>query len=269
MKSRRGAAPPCPEHPTARTWRDGYYGKRGARGYFQHPRFRCRPDSSLPATHGFSNHRRVIAGVPAYCEHCDRAVGREEGPRTPTRCEYAISEIARSLYDLATGESYRGTSTLRRIEIDRPARARWRGHERFSSQAHLARDWLEAFGPVVLEGKEARAWPSVLVLDDKGFQAKLRSRSAISFRVYGGFDPKRQQLVRLAFYRDRTQWLDFLDLLPGQPEVVVADRAPALLDALKYRWPATRVWWSHWHIQHRQLTSNANTSTAASLRVTH
>lgn len=257
MKSRRVVAPTCTQHPDAHTWHDGYYGKRGVRGYSRHPRFRCRPDAARPETHGFTNHRRVNAGGDPYCEHCDRAVGKDEGPRAPRNFEFAIGEIARALYDLAAGESYRGTSKRRRLVIDRPARHRWHGEERFSSQGHLTRDWLEEFAPAVLDGKEPTSWPRVLVLDDKGYNPRLGSRRAPGFRIYGAFDAQRQQLVRLAFYPDGKSWRVFLDELPGQPEVVVADHGNAILGAVRDRWPTVRIWRSHWHLQHRQLTNEA------------
>jgi hypothetical protein len=257
VKSVAGSASPCPDHPASHTWHDGYYGKRGVRGYFQHPRFRCRPDPSLPGTHGFTNHRRMATQGDLFCEHCERVRGKHDGPRTPQDFEFAIGEIAASLYDLASGASYRGTSKLRRREIDRPARIPVRDRDPFSSQGHLARDWLEEFGWIVLDGKEYRAWPRILVVDNKGYRPKLRMPHRGGFHVYAALDAIGQQLVRLTYYPDRSYWLPFLDQLPGEPEVVVVDGDPAILSAITYKWPKARTWRSHWHIQHRQLTNQA------------
>lgn len=258
----RGPAPLCPEHPQARTWRDGYYGRRGARGYFLHPRFRCRPDRSRPETHSFTTHRRIAGGADPYCEYCERQRGVDEGPRAPREFEYGIQEIATSLYDLATGSSYRGTSKLRRREIDRPARAqpvdRRGGADRYSNQGHLVRDWLEEFGPIVLAGKEPRSWPRILLLDSKGYRPKLRvNRSSPYFYIYGAYDGLSQQIVRLAFYRTRHAWADFLDERPGEPEVVVADDAPEIHAPVVAKWPSVRLWRCHWHLQHSQLHDDA------------
>lgn len=261
----RAAAPPCPEHPRGRTWHDGYYGKRGQRGYFLHPRFRCRPDRSSSETHGFTTHRRIARGSDPYCEYCERQRGVDEGPRTPREFEFGIQEIATSLYDLATGSSYRGTSKLRRREIDRPARAYpvdgRSGEARYSNQGHLVRDWLEEFGPVVLAGKEPTRWPRILLLDSKGYRPKLRSsRDDPYFYVYGAYDGLSQQIVRLSFYRTRGAWVDFLEELPGEPEVVVADDAPEISLAVQYKWPRARFWRCHWHLQHSELHNDAQPS---------
>ena len=192
-----------------------------------------------------------------FCEHCERVRGKHDGPRTPQDFEFAIGEIAASLYDLASGASYRGTSKLRRREIDRPARIPVRDRDPFSSQGHLARDWLEEFGWIVLDGKEYRAWPRILVLDNKGYRPKLRMPHRGGFHVYAALDAVRQQVVRLTYYPDRSYWWAFLDQLPGEPEVVVVDSDPAILGAIAFKWPKARIWRSHWHIQHRQLTNGA------------
>lgn len=257
----RAPAPSCPEHPRGHTWHDGYYGKRGQRGYFLHPRFRCRPERDRPETHSFTTHRRIVRGTDPYCEYCERQRGVDEGPRTPQEFEFGIQEIATSLYDLATGSSYRGTSKLRRREIDRPARGssvdRRSGETRYSNQGHLVRDWLEEFGPVVLANKEPTRWPRILLLDSKGYRPKLSvRRSDPYFNIYGALDGLSQQIVRLSFHRSRGEWAGFLDELPGAPEVVVADDAREIALAVQDKWPRTRLWRSHWHLQHCQLHSD-------------
>jgi hypothetical protein len=127
------------------------------------------------------------------------------------------------------------------------------GDPRYSNQGHLVRDWLEEFGPVVLADKEPTRWPRILLLDSKGYRPKLRARREEPyFYVYGALDGLSQQIVRLGFHRSRVEWLDFLDQLPGQPEVVVADDGLEIALAVRDKWPGVRIWRSHWHLQ-RQL----------------
>src|SRR6202035_5890908 len=123
-------------------------------------------------THGFTNHRRVVGRSDLYCEHCERALSKNEGPRTPRGFGFSIQEIATALYDLASGGSYRGTARLRRRAIDRPVRSGLNRNVGFSNQPHLVQDWLEEFGETILEGMEAMSWPRVAVLDEKYFCIK-------------------------------------------------------------------------------------------------
>ena len=256
MKAHTLPAPACPDHPRGHTWHDGYYGKCGERGYFQHPRFRCRPRPGHLETHGFTNHRRVATHGHSYCEFCDRARDGSEGPRSPNHFQFAVPEIATSLYELSAGSSYRGTAKLRRREIDRPARRRnLDDEERFSNQGHLVQDWLEEFGPIVLDGKLATSWPRIMVLDDKGYVPAL-SRRGGRFRICAALDAGSHQLVRMAFYPGYASrnWWDFLSLLPGQPEVVVTDDSRSIGAIVQAMWPDTRIWSSHWHLR-RQLAN--------------
>jgi hypothetical protein len=243
------------------TWHDGFYGKRGVRGYFQHPRFRCRPERGQPQTHAFTTHRRLLPSGDPYCEYCERQRGVDDGPRTPTHYQFGIVEIATTLYELASGSSYRGASRLRRFSIGRPARAlpvdRRSGDDRTSNQGHLARDWLEEFAPVVLAGKEPRRWPRILVLDCRGYHPRLRpGRPPGSFYVFAAYDGLAHQIVQLGFYPARYGWWHFLDQLPGEPEVVIADDAAEIHHHVTTKWPRARYWHCHWHLQ-RQLHNDA------------
>ena len=144
------------------------------------------------------------------------------------------------------------------------------------THGQTAADWVEVFTDVVLAGEEDASWPDVVLLDSTNFWRRRGGRQVPAFAVlmaYGydlvpavsepdpeavadddpeqNFDnpwastPMAPAVTRGRLLRaeavprsNTTAWTDFLRSWPGNPKVIVADRAPEIRGAVSAAWPA-------------------------------
>ncbi len=159
--------PPCPLGHSGTVLLDGHRKIQG--GAHDKQRYICVPDDgsgrhkfspSLPARrsrlHG--SHRRL-------CLACQRPYQRNDGVPTARHFVFAVKEQASILDLIGKGQSFRAISRAFRSHLGRP-----------SLEAHLAMDYLDVFGPIVIGRVAEQRWPLVVQLDAKPLRRRIHRR---------------------------------------------------------------------------------------------
>lgn len=229
--------PVCPRtgHDQFRVSRDGTYGKR------RRQLFRCTDPSGV--FHRFVPpvpRQRAESGV---CDLCDNQVHVHQGPVALPNGLYEVREIAEALVSISKGLSY--TETARRV------RGRYWGTSGKTRRApgtveggQTVADWLNQFGPVILEAYEETHWPETVVLDGTSF-LHTNARTGVSSQLFNvlcawGYEAgdKKGRLwqVKASPSAQGADWQDFLSALPGKPVSVVCDADKGLVAGVKAHW---------------------------------
>lgn len=248
--------PKCPQHPESRVVRDGRYGARK-----QYQRWRCVPvgcDRKSAESHLFQPvlPKKAVGGPHGECVECERGWHAGEGMDTAWRDRFSLREKAAALVYLAQGHPYR--QAARQVRL----RAQLRGAD-VSIDGRLTGDWVSMYAPV-LRRQLFRThpyfaeWPEVLVLDHVPFHGRdtyadgaPKPSGRLRFAVLGALSygegsvedahqaGRRPKVWRYGAYEGTraSDWLHFLNQLPGRPLWVVCDGDPALLAALEKKWP--------------------------------
>lgn len=253
-----------PAHRDRTVWRDGYFGRAPRR----RQRYRCfDPADPENTTHKFTPRVVRLEAATARCLDCESPLSVGQGPNAARRYDFAAREIAAALVGLANGATYSEASlTARRTVfaltehfpgVDRPTGLRavktgvghaqpgQRGNED-SINGTLVANWVEAFTDIVL-GPEQLEVPQVLLLDSTTFTRRHNGRRNPAFTVLCayGYAPgeTKGRLLRAVAYRSNTEltWANFLEALPGMPEVVVTDGGPDVIAGVGARWPKEGV----------------------------
>lgn len=258
--------PGCPEHPRNRVWLDGFEPCRWS-DVHRRPRYRCVTDAgtkghsfSLPVAVRQPTERHPDAG--AACPACEHVYGRHEGVRTGRDFVFGHQEIARLFLRVGEGMSLRAASEELRASVLRSPGGLT------SRQANLAVDYLDAFAPEVVAALHPRRWPRVVVIDSRtlftrGYRA-VRGRATdgvpdeawlgelkagtILVALDGAARRPVPCLMRVAGAKDTESWRDFLAVLEGTPEVVVADLDAGIARAVRETWPEALLLPSRHHL---------------------
>ena len=219
-------APTCP--------RDGHdqhvIVKDGIQRSDQRPRQRWRCTAPDGTYHRFLGALSVTRGGAGVCPTCERPFGPSDGPATPSRYEYLVREIATALVSIGGGASY--TDAAERVRSQAWGESRqWNRKNSTNIHGALVAEWLQQYGPVVLDAHAETEWPDTLVLDSTEFQhtdswTGDKSRLFSVLFAYGyPADLTKPRMWKIAASPSDTaaHWADFLALLTGKPRVVVCD----------------------------------------------
>ncbi len=228
----------CPNlgHVGSRVSRDGTYGKR------KRQRFRCTLDDGT--------FHRFVPPLPRQVLADDFDVASSgstsflQGPQAMRRGLYQVREMAGALVGVANGVSY--TEAARRVREDYWGETKSRGtrKRRTVEGGQTIADWLNLFGPVISEHYAETRWPETLVLDATEFKytdPKTGDQAQLFVILAAwGYEAgkKTGRLWRVeARPRDQTSdWVEFLQALPGKPASVVYDGDLAIGPAIQKRW---------------------------------
>lgn len=226
--------PPCPRpgHADRKVVKDGRYGTPPRQ------RFRCAgpdgfhrfvPDLPRQVTH---------AGV---CDTCDSNVPTHRGPVTSRKYGFPVREVTSAFVAVGTGVSYQQAALRARARSDRDLGSAGRG-------GNAVAEWLDALGPVVLDGHAEKSWPETLVLDATRFMVTntRTGDTSMAFSVLGAYGyptagQGRPRVWALAAYHRSTEveWADFLRQLDTTvpPRMVITDGAAEVANAVRQVWP--------------------------------
>jgi hypothetical protein len=222
----------CPnaDHAGSRIKLDGTYGKPGHR----RQRYRCSPKGDKP--HVFTELLPREESWRGACEHCEREVGRHEGPKAPRHYQFVARGIAEGLQAVGAGDTYIQAS---RVARDRARRFRYdsaTGEVRESAHGQLVADWVELFAPVVFAPHRPASWPAhgSLLLDQIPFRIRAEDASGrgipggtVAFDVFCavGYRAGKPRLWQAEAFSTAhpANWSAFLASLEGEPPRVVCD----------------------------------------------
>jgi hypothetical protein len=164
---------PNADHAGSRIKLDGTYGKPGHR----RQRYRCSPKAGK--AHVFTELLPREESWRGACDHCEREVGRHEGPKAPRHYQFVARGIAEALQAVGAGDTYMQAS---RVARDRARRFRYdsaTGEVRESAHGQLVGDWVELFAPVVFAPQRPASWPThgSLLLDHIPFRIRAEDAS--------------------------------------------------------------------------------------------
>ena len=119
-----------------------------------------------------------------------------------------------------------------------------------SRSASTAMDYVDRYGPVVLESIAPERWPVYVALGSVSVPARGRLEAAGSFGVVSGGEvmiaadcemPGRGYAFHARFGggRDKDSWIDFLRSLSGAPTWIVAASEDGISQAVAELWPDT------------------------------
>lgn len=196
--------PTCVKHPDGRVRLDGFAPSKWSDAH-RRPRYRC---VLAPKTRGHSFTLPVAVRQPTdhhpdsgkACPNCEHVYERHEGVRTGRDFVFGHQEIARLFLRVGEGMSLRDASTGLREDIFRvnhrdhakPRLKRIRAGQT-SRQANLAVNYLDAYGPAVLDTLHPNTWPRVLIVDSTTLMTRgYRPPDAAEIRA--GADPTDESL---------------------------------------------------------------------------
>lgn len=231
---------PRPGHASRRVTRDGVYGNPPRQ------RYRCTGEVVNPETGKISQFHRFTTPLPRFtaepCEVCGNAEQCVSGPVVSRAYAFPVREIATAFIAVGSGVSYARAADRARMSVGRGHLGRGRG-------GALVAEWLDLFGPVILNAYAERAWPETLVLGGIAFTTKQRRGEAqsVAFNVLGaygcaaGAQRGRVWALRASYRAEKPDWVEFLRSLDvsGAPRVVLADGEKAIGEAVHEVWPAS------------------------------
>lgn len=221
--------------------RNGYYGKRK-----RYVKWQCVPDDgSAPHMIRPELSMRLHGGRGGHCIECERRWGPTDGIPAARGDRFTLRAKAAALMRLAEGRSYREAAEHARRQAGRGLMP--------SREGRIAAEWLSRYAPIIIDRHLPREWPKrSLVLDKlpihvRDFDSDTPKPSGkASFFVFGAlsYDGPRARLWRMAVSEraNAEAWVSFFRSLPGQPQYVVCDRDPAMLNAIRRMWPQARIY---------------------------
>ena len=161
-----------------------------------------------------------------------------------------------------------------------PARAAGRGGRRnysgpkplsltgtMSRESALIANWIDGFGPIVLEDFRAgKEWPEVVILDGQPIRRRVwRGAEKVSGGEAAGeilaaatpTGARDSKLFHIAFAggKDGASWTDFMRSIPGEPKWVVADKEQGISDAVSRVWPNAIFYQCEMHLRRNAETA--------------
>jgi hypothetical protein len=129
-----------------------------------------------------------------------------------------------------------------------------------SNSASVAMDYIDRYGPVVLEDIKPTHWPRCIALDSLPIRRKgWRDGAGVSGGFQGGeimvaanCNVRGQSFAfhaRLGGGKDKDSWIDFFESLENQPRWIVADRDSGLAQAVEEHWPGTILFACEGHLR--------------------
>ena len=183
---------------------------------------------------------RVADGV---CLTCDNPVHEHQGPIGLYRGLYQVKEMALALVEVARGTSY--TETARRLRANYWGLRAPRGQGPNTVESgQVVADWLNQFGPVIIDAYAETEWPECVVLDSTEYQwtnprTGWRQQLFVILCAWGyeaGEQRGRLWRVEARPHDRKEDWTEFLRALPGVPLSVVHDGDKAIGPAVRRRW---------------------------------
>jgi hypothetical protein len=215
----------------------------------------CRPARGEP--HRFTELLPRRETDRSVCRSCFTQLEPWEGQPGPRTYSFNAREIAQLLVKLAEGSTYRSAAQAVRRLAGRPEAGqrptpagRWP-----LSEGQLAANWVDCFADVVTAEDRPGAWPPIVVLDAMAFQITSGPNAGRRFHVLGAVGhaargrPQRVLLFEPAPQKSLADWKAFLELMPGQPEIVVSDMDPAIARAVAELFPEAEHRWSEFHLK--------------------
>jgi hypothetical protein len=240
------ARPQCPLGHPGRIWLDGTYGNKWSPAH-ERARFTCVPANG-GKRHRFTYPERMRHPTPHHphsgdaCPTCEHTYGFGEGPRTGHDFTFTVQEIAKTLYEVGRGESYRHASQLGREAANRYTT----GAPDPSREAALAMQYVDVFADLILAPRAPTHWPSIVAVDVLPLRKRRfnpggptfggADRGAVIVAVDHSSPRGKALLLHLSGGKDSASFVEFFNLLAGAPEVIVAD-AELGLDAAMAKVP--------------------------------
>jgi hypothetical protein len=215
--------------------RDGRYGRPPGR-----QRYRCTgPGGTF---HRFTPPlpRELAAG--GVCTSCDTEVAAHAGPVVSRAYRHRLHLVAEALVAVGRGVSYARASQRARVAAGRDPLAG-------DGAGQLVAEWVDAWGPVILDKLTLPQSVETLVLDSTDFwwtnkRTGIRRREFAVLVAYGYRPGGGRHLlgVRACATARASDYLDLLNelRLPMPPRTVVADDDLAIAAAVRQAWPDAR-----------------------------
>lgn len=178
------------------------------------------------------------------CAHCDTPLEPHTGPVVGRDYVHRLRLVTDALARVGAGVSYTRASNRARVAAGRdPVLGAGAGH--------LAAEWIDAWGPAVIETLRETDWPETLVLDSTDFwwtntRTGDRRREFAVLVAYGYPGPRsrnprpRPWGIHAAPTARASDWVELLAGLdlPGPPRTIVSDDNRAVTAAVDQMWPA-------------------------------
>jgi hypothetical protein len=219
--------------------KDGQYGSPPRQ------RYRCIGEVVNPKTGQVRKFHRFTTELPrqavpaGVCDTCDNQVHPHQGPVVARTYAFPLREVAAAFVAVGTGASYYRAADRARASTGRGRLAGdWGG-------AAVA-EWLDVFGPPLLDRYAETAWPETLVLDSTRFMVEnvRTGTQQLAFNVLGayGYPAKgrgRVWALRATHHARATEWEAFLRSLDTTvpPRLVITDGADEIRTAVRAVWP--------------------------------
>lgn len=255
----RAVRPGCPTHPTGDVILDGYF-QTWNRKQHRRPRYRCRYEPGHRG-HVFSMPTPVRRPTHAFphtggaCPTCEHEYERHEGVKTPKRFLFGHQEIAEALIKVGQGRSMRGASADLRDAIERHI-----APKQPSNEGHLAAEYIDHYGALVVDALMPKQWPAVIGIDSlplrtRGYRDGVQVGDLEAGEIMVAVDytvrPPVPCLIQVQGGKDATSWKAFFASLSGAPEWITADNDLAIAKAVRETWPETVLFHSRDHLARR------------------
>jgi hypothetical protein len=230
---------PRPGHEGRRVMKDGVYGNPPRQ------RYRCVGEVVNPATGSTSPFHRFTLSPEAAIGPCDVCGSGEQhaaGPLLSRRYAFPVEEIAAAFIAVGSGASYARAADRARLSLGRRRLDGERG-------GALVAEWLDLFGPVIVDAYAETAWPETLVLARIAFTSKKPREGGdrVAFSVLGAYGASagarrgRVWALQASHSAEKSDWVEFLRSLDvsGAPRVVLADGEEVIGEAVHQVWPAS------------------------------
>lgn len=220
--------------------------KDGQYGTPLRQRYRCLGRVVNPATGEVREFHRFVPVTPriyvesATCDTCDNHIAPHDGPVVTRHYQFPMREVASAFVAVGSGSSYMRAARRARVGAERLEVADEPG-------GALVAEWLDSYGPALLQQYAETTWPETLVLDSTRFMHTnpWNGQRGLAFNVLGAYGypsqgPARVWALRASHRATEFDWIDFLRELDvtAPPRLVITDGGPEAGNAVRKVWPA-------------------------------
>jgi hypothetical protein len=189
--------------------------------------------------HRFTTELPRQAAMASVCDTCDNPVHAHQGPVVPRTYAFPLREVAAAFVAVGTGASYYRAA-------DRARAAASRGRLAGDWGGAVVAEWLDVFGPPLLDHYAEKSWPETLVLDSTRFMVdNVRTGTQkLAFNVLGAYGYPangrgRVWALRACHQARDSDWEALLRSLDTTvpPRLVITDGADEIRNAVRAVWP--------------------------------